>query len=219
MPSHYVRAMLLGVAIGLGILILPHIPIEDRFFSLQPAASPIATPDRAGWYSYTNTGFGVSLKYPPLFSLMAGKSGPLTEWQLYGLTNGNEIASVNIPSSFQVRTNFLGAALRIGLSTDATAVKECLAPPSAYGYQDAYQERLIGGQPFHVFTRSDVGAGNFYEFISYRAVRHNGCEVFEYYIHKTNIQNYPPSAGRKEFDRDAVLSALNGVLDTVQFSK
>lgn len=215
-PSHYVRAMLFGAAIGIGILFVSHVPIQDGFFSLQPVASPTATPDRTAWRTYTNPSFGITLKYPSMFSLVPGKSGPLAEWQLYGLTNGSEIASVNIPTSFQIRTNFLGASLRIGVSKDPAAIEQCVTPSSDLGYADTYHVRMIGGQQFREFTRSDAGAGNFYEFISYRAVRNNGCEVFEYYIHKTNIQNYPPSAGRKEFDRSVVISALDSVLDTVQ---
>jgi hypothetical protein len=219
MPYHHMRAIVIGVAVTAGILFIYHVPIEKTLFSLRPVLAPTATPDRTGWRSYVNQKFGISLKYPPTFQLTPGRSGPLAEWQQYGLTNGIEVASIGIPRSSQIRTNFLGASLRIGVSTEPTAVKECLSPPASFGYHDAYAERTIGGKTFREFTRSDAGAGNFYEYISYRSIRDTGCEVFEYSIHKTNIQNYPAEAGRKEFDRTAVLKSLDSILDTVHFTQ
>ena len=206
--------------IAVGIVFLYYVPITQSLFSLKPTPVPTATPNYSGWRSYTNQKFGISLKYPSTFQLVPGRSGPLAEWQQYGFTNGVEIASINIPTSFQIRTNFLGASLRIGLSNEDTAIKECLSPPSAFGYQNAYSERTIGGKTFHIFTHSDAGAGNFYEYISYRALNDDdGCEVFEHSIHKTNIQNYPEEAGRTEFDHTAVINVLDSILDTVTFIK
>jgi hypothetical protein len=109
--------------------------------------------------------------------------------------------------------------LRVGLSIDATAIKECLDPPSTFGYKNSYAQRLIGGVVFRKFTRSEGAAGNFYDFTSYRAIRDGGCEVFEYSIHKTDIENYPAEAGRKEFNLPALTTALESILDTVQFVK
>lgn len=217
--SNHPRAIITIAVVAGCIVFLYYVPIGQSLFSLKLKPAPTATPDYSGWRSYTNQKYGVSLKYPATFQLVPGKSGPLAEWQLYGLINGIEIVSIEIPSSFQIRTNFMGASLRIGLSTNATAVKECLNPPSSFGYRDTYSSRAIGGVVFRKFTRADAGAGNFYEYTSYRIVRNGGCEVFEYSLHKTNIQNYPAEAGRKEFDRTAVVNTLESVLDTVRFTK
>ena len=217
--SKFSRVVITVVVIAVGVTFLYYVSITQSLFSFKPEPSPTATPNYSTWRSYTNQKYGVSLKYPAPFQLVPGRSGPLAEWQLYGLTNGIEIVSIQIPRSTQILTNFLGASLRIGLSTDVIAVKECLNPPASFGYSDTYTQRLIGGVVFRKFTRSDTGAGNFYEYTSYRAVRNGGCEVFEYSLHKTNIQNYPVEAGRKEFDKTAIINSLESMLDTVQFKK
>ncbi len=217
--SKFYQTIITVVVIAIGVVFIYHVSITQSLFNLKIKSTPTATPDYSTWHSYTNQKYGVSFKYPAAFQLVPGKTGPLAEWQLYGLTNGIEIVSIEIPSSFQIRTNFMGASLRIGLSTDATAVKECLSPPTSFGYRDAYNQRVIGGVVFQEFTRSDTAAGNSYEFTSYHAVRDTGCEVLEYSIHKTNIQNYPPEAGRKEFDHTAIVNTREAVLDTVQFVK
>ena len=205
-----------GVVV-VGIVFLYFLPVGQSLFGIK--SSPTPTPDYSGWRSYTNQKYGISLKYPSGFQLVPGKTGPLAEWQLYGVIDGIEIVSIEIPRSSQIRTNFLGASLRVGLSTDTTAIKECLSPPKSLDYKNTYTKRVIGGVTFQEFVRSEAGAGNFYEYVSYRAVRDGGCEVFEYSIHKTNIDNYPVEAGRKEFDRIAIVNALESILDTVQFLK
>ena len=198
---------------------LYYVPITQSLFSLKIKPAPTAIPDYSGWRSYTNQKFSIYLKYPDTFQLKPGQTGPLAEWQLYGLTDGNEIVSIEIPRSYQSRTNFGGASLRIGVSTEATAVKACLNPPSSFGYKDAYVQRMIGGAVFREFTRSESGAGNHYSFSSYRAVRNGGCEVFEYVIHHSNLQNYPLESKVREYDKIVVTKALESILDTVGFTK
>ncbi len=211
--------MITIAAVAAGLLFLYYAPVTETLFNLKSTPIPTAPPDYSSWRNYTNQKFGVSLKYPPAFQVKPGQTGPLAEWDLYGLTNGNEIASVNIPRSFEPRTNFGDASLRIGVSTEPTAVAECLNPPSTFGYHDTYSSRSIGGVVFREFTRTDAAAGNYYEFTSYRAVRNGGCEVLEYVIHYSNIQNYPVASGIKEYDKQMVADALESVLDTVQFNK
>lgn len=201
-----------------GWAFIRYVPIGQSIFSIT-SATPTATPDYSTWRTYTNQKFGISLKYPATFLLKPGQTGPLAEWELYGLTNGNEIASIQIPRSFEPRTNFGDATLRIGVSTESTAVTECLNPPSSSGYQDVYASRTINGIVFREFIRSEAGAGNYYEFTSYRVIRNGGCEVLEYVIHHSNIQNYPTESGIREYDGQMVVDALESVLDTVRFTK
>lgn len=216
--KHY-RVIIVIALIAGGVLFLYFVPIGQSLFSLKIEVSPTATPDYSTWRNYTNKKFGLALKYPAEFLLKPGQTGPLAEWALYGLTSGNEIASIEISRSFQTRTNFVGASLRIGISTEATAVKECLNQPSSSGYSDAFTKRIIAGVPFSKFTRSNSAVGNNYQYTSYRAVRNGGCEVFEYVINHRDIQNYPPESGIKEFDQTMVVNSLESILDTVQFIK
>ena len=213
------RGWVVLIIVAVGVVFISYGPIIESLLNLTQGPTPVVTPDVSSWRSYTNAKFGVSLKYPLTFQLKPGQTGPLAEWELYGLTSGNEIASIEIPRSVQPRTNFGGASLRMGLSTEASAVKECLSPPSSFGYKDAFARRAIGGVTFQEFSRSDAGAGNYYEFMSYRAVRNGGCEVFEYVIHYSNIQNYPPESGIKEYNKQIVVDSLESILDTVKFTK
>ncbi len=213
------RTVIAIIVIAGGAVFLYFVPITQSLFSLKLKPSPTATPDYSSWRNYTNKKFGLALKYPAEFLLKPGQTGPLAEWALYGLTAGNEIASIEIPRSVQTRTNFVGASLRIGISTEATAVKECLNQPSSSGYSDTFTKRIIGGVPFGKFTRSNSAVGNNYQYTSYRAVRNSGCEVFEYVINHRDIQNYPPESGIKEFNQTMVVNSLESILDTVQFIK
>lgn len=217
--SKLLRIVIAAGFVVAGTAFLYFVPIRQSFFSLKLESSPTPTPDYSSWRSYSNKKFGLSLKYPSEFLLKPGQTGPLAEWSLYGLTSGNEIASIEISRSFQTRTNFVSASLRIGLSTEATAVKECLNQPSSSGYNDTFTQRIIGGVSFRKFTRSNSAVGNNYQYTSYRAVRNNGCEVFEYVINHRDIQNYPPGSGIKEFNQTIIVNSLESILDTVQFSK
>lgn len=219
MPSWISRHRIIITVIAVGVLFVYFVPIEHSLFNLKQNFFPTPAPNYSGWLSYSNSKFGISLKYPSDFYLKPGQAGPLAEWELYGLTNGSEIASIQIPKSFEPKTNFGDASLRLGISTVATAVEQCLNPPSSFGYHDAYSNRTIGGIVFHQFARSDAGAGNYYETTSYRAVRNNGCEVFEYVIHYSNIQNYPPESGISQYDKAKIVSTLESILDTVRLTK
>ena len=202
-----------------GLALLRYLPVGSSIFSMSATPTPTATPDYSTWRTYNNPKYGVSLKYPLTFQARPGQIGPLAEWSLYGLTNGNEIGSIQIPRSFESRTNFDDASLRMGVSTEPIAVTDCVSPPASFGYKDTYASRTIGGVDFRKFTRSDAGAGNYYEFTSYRAVRNGGCEVLEYVVHYSNIQNYPAESGIKEYDKQKVVDSLESILDTVKFSK
>jgi len=217
--SKYHRVVLVIAFIVVGAIFLYFMPATQSLFSLKTEASPTATPDYSNWRSYTNKKFGISLKYPAEFTLKAGQTGPLAEWALYGLANGNEIAIIEISRSFQPRTNFVGASLRLGISTEATAVKECLNQPSTFGYNSTFAKRAIGGVEFKKFTRSTVAVGNNFEYTSYRAVRSGRCEVFEYVIKHREIENYPIESGVKEFNKTMIINSLESILDTVQFAK
>jgi len=191
--------------------------IKSSLFSRTEELTP--TPDYSTWRNYTNEKSGVSLKYPATFALKPGQIGPKAEWTLRGLSNGIEIFSVEILRSFQSRTNFGGASLRMGSSNNQIEVNECLRPQRSFDYVNAYSQRSIGGVVFKKFMRSEVGAGNYYDFTSYRALRNGECNVFEYVINHGDIQNYPAESKIKEYNPSALVGTIESILDTVQFLK
>ena len=66
------------------------------------------------------------------------------------------------------------------------------------------------GVQYSVATNSGVGAGNLYEETVYAIVDSVPCTAVRYYIHSSNIDNYPPGAVR-EFDRTALLATFDKI--------
>lgn len=215
MLSRYQKLILALVLIVGGFFLIQSVPVGDLFSS----PSPSATPNVVGWRSYSNATYGISLKYPIEFTLKAGQSDPRSQWQLSGLENGTEIFSLQILRSFQPRSNFVEATLRVLFSRDPGDVKDCLKLPSSRGYQNANSKRTIGGVVFNKWTRSEAEVGNFYEFTNYRALRNGGCQVIEYVIHDTSLSNYSEEARVKQYDKPLVQSVLESILYTIQFVK
>jgi hypothetical protein len=208
------RTIVISLLVAAGILFLYYIPLKEPFFSLQ---LPRATENTADWRTYTNQLFSLSLKYPPIASTQSGSTGPLPEF--YNLGPNTKIFSVNIPRSFQSRTNFDGASLVAETNSDKNVVDQCLNPPADQGFTDAFDQRMIGGTVFHTFTHQEGAAGNFYELTSYRAVRNGSCFVFTSLIHYDDIGNYPPESGIKEYNKASVTNLLETILDTVHFTR
>jgi hypothetical protein len=69
------------------------------------------------------------------------------------------------------------------------------------------------GTVYDVATSSDAGAGNFYAQIVYMASEPGSCLAVRYFIHTTNINNYPTGTVR-EYDRAALLE----IFDRMRFS-
>ena len=76
---------------------------------------------------------------------------------------------------------------------------------------------MIDDHPFSKFTLNDAGAGNLYETTSYRGLFDGDCYAIEYTIHSTNIGNYSPDQGVKEFDKVKVQEELEKILDSFKF--
>jgi hypothetical protein len=73
----------------------------------------------------------------------------------------------------------------------------------------------INGNKFVRSEGAGVGAGNIYEQIYHRAVINGSCYEVTFYFHYTNIGNYAPDAGIKEFDRAALLQRFESILSTL----
>jgi hypothetical protein len=122
---------------------------------------------------------------------------------------------VHIPKSFLPNTNFGEAKFTVGTSVDPDAIKNCLI--SDNGNMGTTSEVTIGSRKFTKITFSDAGAGNFYDTASYRTVYNNQCYAIEYTIHSSNIQNYSPDQGIKEFDKGKITSVLESISQSFKF--
>ncbi len=82
------------------------------------------------------------------------------------------------------------AELRIGTSTDPTALEKCIEPPAeATGPASAAS---VGGQPFTHFSVGDAAMSHYVSAESYRAVREGKCYAIDLVIAGTRPEVYDP---------------------------
>lgn len=176
------------------------------------AGSVIAS---GGTSTYTDASGIFSFSYPSQFTLSGGGIGYSTEWMQNATSSGMLLAKVSVPASYEPGTNFASSRFTLGASSDPSAVASCqkMANPS----NATSSQVAIDGVPFTKITYSGAGAGNFYEYTSYRTDHEGECYAIEYVIHSLNIHNFPSSAGIKEFDRSAVQQMFEGMVQSFKF--
>lgn len=165
---------------------------------------------------YENTTEGFSFSYPKEFNLADEETLSNQSWDFNSTSAGNLLVRVLIPKSIEPNTNFGEAVFDVGVSTSSIDIKNCLVPP--IGNFVEVSTSTINGENYTVFNYSDAGAGNRYDIESLRAIHNNQCFVLESMIHSSNIGNYSPDQGIKEFDRNFVNSILNNIVSTFKFS-
>ena len=137
------------------------------------------------------------------------------DWNVQTTNLGLLLAVVKIPKSFLPQTNFSEAKFTVGTSADPVAIKNCFK--SDGGSIGTTSEVTVNNQKFTRITLADAGAGNFYETTSYRTIYNNQCYAIEYTIHSTNIGNYSPDQGIKEFDKQKVEPLLENIVSSFKF--
>lgn len=158
---------------------------------------------------FTDASKTFSIVYPSTLTLSGGGVGYSQAWAYNATTSGMLLAEINVPRSYMPpKTNFSGAKVTVGVSSDPSAVAMC---DTATNGQVSAGVQTINGTTFTKITGSDAGAGNFYDTTSYHVLKNNMCYVVEYTIHSTNIANFPPDQGITEFDK----TQIQGMLDTV----
>ncbi|HTX86869.1 MAG TPA: MliC family protein [Candidatus Nanoarchaeia archaeon] len=148
---------------------------------------------------YTDEENTFSFSYPNKFILSGGEIGFSQDWSYNSSSSGSLLAVVDIPRSFMPGTNFGEAKFSVGASDDPAALKNCLK--SNYGKFGTSTKVTVGDRKFTKITFADAGAGNFYDITSYRTVYNGQCYAVESLIHYSDIGNYPPDQGIKQFDR------------------
>lgn len=155
-----------------------------------------------------------SFNYNAFFRAMSGNSTLSKDWELNSKQNGLLLASVYVPQSYMPKTNFSEATLTIGKSADISAIKNCLVDTN--GPSVKKEVAMVSGYPFTKYVFGDAGAGNYYETTSYRGIVGGDCYAVEYTVHSTNIGNYDPSQGIKQFDRDKITGDMESVIHSLR---
>jgi hypothetical protein len=154
-------------------------------------------------------GSNISFDYSSFFAENDGTAAPMTEWRLNAVEKGILVATVTAPRTYMPKTNFSEAKLTIGRSSDTNAIKSCTEKSAQEQQQGTV---TIGNYQFYKFVAGDAAAGNLYETTSYRGIVDGDCYAIEYTIHSTNIGNYSPDQGIKEFDKAKIQSEMEKIV-------
>jgi membrane-bound inhibitor of C-type lysozyme len=149
--------------------------------------------------AFTDQGKTFSFSHPNQFVLSGGELGYTPNWSYNSSSSGLILAVVSIPQKFMPKTNFGEAKFIVGTSADPGEVRNCLKP--SYSGFGTTTKVTIGDRKFTKITFTDAGAGNYYDIASYRTVYNGQCYAVESTIHSTNLGNYSPDQGIKQFDR------------------
>jgi hypothetical protein len=76
----------------------------------------------------------------------------------------------------------------------------------------------VGSTTYSVATSTGVAAGNLYEEQVYAVEGSAPCTAVHYFLHSTNIGNYPEGAVR-EFDRAGLRAAFDAIRDSLVLSR
>ena len=165
--------------------------------------------------TYTEPSGIYRFSFDPRFMVISGDdTKPTKDWRLNSTAEGILLTMLTIPRPYQPSTNFSEAKLTIGRSTDPSAIRDCVVVET---WARTVASVTIDGYVFKKVSFSDAGAGNFYDTTSYRAVLDGDCYVIEYTVHSTNIGNYSPDQGIKEFDRANVQNELESAIQSSRF--
>ncbi len=203
------RALSIAVIVIVGGLLAVVAPLSKTARIKQEVQAPIVeTPVLSETsHTYHDDMYGVSFTYGSEFVVQQVKEGD--QWRNNSSQSGVRLFTLLLPRTFQPSTNFSNAIITVGVSTDKTAVNNCLVA------QNGESPLPIPPQGFTGFMLGDAGAGNYYETISYRAIKNGTCIAVEQIVHSTNIENYDPDQGIKVFDSGLVNRTLGAVMDTL----
>jgi membrane-bound inhibitor of C-type lysozyme len=163
--------------------------------------------------TYTDRGNTFSFSYPAQFVLSGGEIGYSQSWSYNSPDFGILFAVVNIPQEFLPKTNFGEAKFTVGTSADPHAIKNCLISDSG----GTTTTEIINGTKFTKMNFVGVGAGNIYDVTAYHVILNSQCYAIEYMIHSSNIYNYSPDQGIKEFDKTKVELLLENMAQSFKF--
>ncbi len=177
---------------------------DQTKYTLRVAINPPGID--AQYFQYQNPSTGLSLTYPDTFAPAIPVSA--------NYKTEPELALQFIDSIAYDNTNLSEVYFLVSSTSDSQVVKTCTEPNQNGGSP----EQVVGNEGINGYTfvhnrAEGAGAGNFYQQEIYRMVDSNVCYEVIYYIHSTNIGNYPPGTVT-EFDSDAVLQQLYGVFST-----
>lgn len=173
--------------------------------STTPIFFPIHDPIRITiWRPYFDTSsMQIAFNYPSGFRVTPNV--PL----LYAPLGAVIGTRIDYPASYSSGTNLGEVSIGIGRKTN---VSDC----ASYGQVDL--TTVINAVKFYKISTLDAGAGNFYETINYAAPYMGYCYNVYLFMHSSNINNYDPASGIKEFNRTDVVSVFENIMKSFKIT-
>ena len=165
------------------------------------------------WPVSPNFGFTISA---PIDFAGLGAPQDAPDWRWNSQDPGKVLYEIVVPRAIEPQTNFGGATVTVGASSDPKAVANCLAPAGAPPDEKSWKQK-IGGIEFSTFRDSDDGMSHYHEITSYRVLHGGECVAVEYMIASTSLGVYPAEYGLKQFDIAHVRGLLDRIVATFKF--
>lgn len=189
----------------------------------KPAAGGTAQPggsvsSGSGVSTFVSNGRTFMFSYPKGFVVTSGGVGYNTNWRVNSNDSGKLLAKITSPKSYILKnkTNLSDITFTVGSSMDSHAVESCLAVQSG---EVGAGIVTLGGVDYVKVVTTDAGAGNYYTTTSYRTVKNETCYALESTVHTTNLGNYSPDQGIKEYDHNAVANVVNSIVYSFRLLK
>jgi len=186
------------------VTLMPDADVPD--FTMRVAIDPPGTTYQS--FPYMSKDGMLSFTYTDEFA-------PVLFPELYVTKSTVELALQLIDTKSLDHTNLSEAYFLFDASKDPGIVASCTQPLSASGPETVTGEVNINGIPFTRSEGSGVGAGNLYEQTYYRTAYQGSCYEVTFFVHSTNIGNYPADSGIREFDRESLKQKMESILSTL----
>jgi len=136
------------------------------------SVTPTPTSPAGDWLTFTNQTYGFLFKYPPQGTIASGGDDNFTR--------------IDLP--FTDGTNLREKYLEIIVAEN---VNPCQSPLATQSMLETSETVNINGITFLKQTGGDAGAGNFYQWIAYSAIKDNACVSLDFILHSLNPDNFP----------------------------
>lgn len=193
--------------ISIGVIIIVTFGITWRFMKNDPPTESVPQ-DTIEMQTYSSSKYGFTFEYP--------NNWYVDETYVYDLLGPKEPVilgvKLSVPNTFTQGTNLSNS--QTGISVEVMPnMPSCNAYPFLIQPESVVNE-VINGRKYSVASSTGAGAGNLYEEFVYALPNTNPCIAIRYFIHSTNITNYPEGT-IKEYDRAGLLRVFDVIRDSL----
>jgi hypothetical protein len=163
-----------------------------------------------GWRIYGDAKLGFSIAYPKKWRVDRAHvyPTPVDDTRIVG------VAFV-VPPKLAMHTNLSTDSY---LSVESAPAVDTCKPSGFLATTDTQRDENEGSLHWSVATSDDAGAGNFYDETVYALKDSRPCLAIRYFIHSTNVDNYPAGTVR-QFDKAGLVGLFDRIRSTFALSQ